>query len=183
MGNASSSSSSMGHSDSGSESDHDMDDLRDAVHSAIVGRGNSTAISAGNNSSAAGQLAMRHNIYYDVTQFVTDYDAINVFGLLFKDLKGLKYQKRYIPGVCRQGMRMNVSYLADACPQKDADTIHSTPAASHLFSHQLSAVQALCVCVVRCSPTIHHHMKSTSTPVCHTVFSSIPILVYISVSP
>jgi hypothetical protein len=118
MGNASSSS--MGHSDSGSESDHDIDDLRDAVHSAILGGRSSTAVSAGNNSSAAGQLAMRHNIYYDVTQFVTDYDAINVFGLMWKDLKGLKYQKRYIQGVCRQGMRMNVSHLglADACPQK-----------------------------------------------------------------
>jgi hypothetical protein len=99
-------------SDSGSESDRDMDSLRDAVNSAVGGRGNSIAVSAGNGSSAAGQLEMRHNIHYDVTQFVTDYDAINVFGLMWKDLKGLKYQKRYIPGVCRQGMRLNVSQTA-----------------------------------------------------------------------
>jgi hypothetical protein len=113
MGNASSSSSSMRHSDTdnGSHSNHDMDYIRDAVHSAVVGGGNSIAASAGNSSSTAGQLAMRHNIHYDVTQFVTDYDAINVFGLRHKGLRGLKYQKRHIPGVSRQGMRMNVSHF------------------------------------------------------------------------
>jgi hypothetical protein len=112
MGNASSSSSSRDHSDSdrGSESDHDSDELRDIVHSAVVGGGNSIAVGAGNGSSAAGQLAMSHNTHYDVTQFVTDYDAINVFCLKHKNLRGLKYQKRYIPGVCRQGMRLGVSH-------------------------------------------------------------------------
>jgi hypothetical protein len=78
MGNATSSSG-RGHSDNGSESDNDMDQLRDAVQSAVVAGGNriavstgdSIAVSAGNSSSAACKLAMSHNIHYDVTQFVT----------------------------------------------------------------------------------------------------------------
>jgi hypothetical protein len=120
MGNASSSSG-RSHSDSDSESDHDMDDLYGAVHSAVVGGGNRIAVGAGNNSiavgagnssGAAGQLAMRHSIHYDVTKFVTYYDAINVFGLKFSNLKGLKYQRQYIPGVSRHGMRLGVSHHA-----------------------------------------------------------------------
>jgi hypothetical protein len=105
-----------------------MKDLRDAVQSAVVNGGNSIAVStgnsvaadAGNSSSAACKLAMSHNMHYDVTQYVTDYDAINVFGLKHKDLRGLTYQKRNIPGYSRQGMRLRVSHLAQLCPKQDA---------------------------------------------------------------
>jgi hypothetical protein len=44
-------------------------------------------------------------MYYDITQQVTDYDAIHTYGLRFKDLRPLKYEKRQIPGVPRLGMR------------------------------------------------------------------------------
>ncbi|KAF6256904.1 hypothetical protein COO60DRAFT_58690 [Scenedesmus sp. NREL 46B-D3] len=49
---------------------------------------------------------MRHNSFYNVTQHVTDYDAINIFRLKQSDLRKLKYERRYIPGISRQGMRL-----------------------------------------------------------------------------
>jgi hypothetical protein len=99
------------HSDSDSKSDRDMNHLRGAAHSSVVGGGNSAAVSEGNSTSAAGQLAMRHNFHYDGTQFVTEYDAINMFGLKHKNLMGLKFQRRYIPGVSKWGSRLTVSHL------------------------------------------------------------------------
>lgn len=102
-------------SSSRSHSDSDSDEDAPSSFMADVHRGVALAGVGGHNfSSSAAGLAMRHNSFYNVTQHVTDYDAINIFRLKQSDLRKLKYERRYIPGISRQGMRLRVSCPAAA---------------------------------------------------------------------